>query len=939
MRLRSTSTSYYSQRIEFGSTSSYGSYYGQDRADGGSGYVWATPGALTPGGTYHFGLRTTSDNVTFCTPSDVTVTLPAATSWEPTPVTSISPDPRIVPTPSGTTYNPTTCAEVQTMFAALVPGDELVWPKTLSCTQADFTGGSLKLSAADGARGWYRPTSIDVSTDTITRNSHGLTNGMIVRFSGVNFYSKPPSPIDPGRDYYVVGATTNTFQISETIGGVALDLLTIYLGLDVSTEVAYQSGALPAPIYIRSSHVSSMSPVGVAMTDEDVAQAPSITLTNTDGNVALFDLRTTPSPLVLHGLNVVVQAAATVNTADADGATLAFATTSAQRNLTLMKIRVGQAALYPNKVKLSMAYLDGNDIAVLDSRFENLTQWRPLRVGITASMSSSTVMAITSGDYYLGHKVCSVSASSVTLTGGTATGEVLFVYLNEDCTISALGPTGTTAACSGCTYSTAASPAFPSSGQAYTTWPIGYANLSSGAITYVVVFDVMPMKSATESGSVISWALGQRHLIENNTFIDCPGVTVFSNGEHGDNPGIFQSCANCGIVEPGNVTIRRNRFSYSPTLYAVASGATYRAYRNRHAIECKDCRGLLIEGNIIDGNFRSVNAGAAIGMSPLTISDTSTYISRVTIRDAMVRGNWIRGSAGISFTARYPGTIHTGYISARVRMEHNYMDLDADTYVSGGGGASPNGAFYMSGGPQLVAIEQNTVKSIRGGDGSFLTNGCSPATLRFSRNVLIANDTGANGGALFQSCGTTVGSSPLNVNQTAGALWTTGGIGAGYEFSGNVLVGGHGTDGTTALTSEQVTTLAARHLTATWPSGSTIAARAAAGFLQTDWTRTYSQAAGVDKGLADGYQGLITGNAQAVPASSTSVTAWWHAPDSVGCWVDYSSNGGTTWSSPTQNTTGARRQTSTITGLTSGSVYDVRVRCGGDSRTVRVRTN
>ncbi|WP_138438604.1 hypothetical protein [Marinobacter alexandrii] len=61
-------------------------------------------------------------------------------------------------------------------------------------------------------------TSVDATTDTITSTAHGLVDG-----DGV----KPTTTVNgltAGQLYWVVGATANTFQLSLTYGGAAVDL-------------------------------------------------------------------------------------------------------------------------------------------------------------------------------------------------------------------------------------------------------------------------------------------------------------------------------------------------------------------------------------------------------------------------------------------------------------------------------------------------------------------------------------------------------------------------------------------------------------------------------------------------------------------------------------------------------------------------------------------
>lgn len=60
------------------------------------------------------------------------------------------------------------------------------------------------------------------STDTFTAANHGMTNGSKIAFYGDSL----PTGITGWSVYYVINADTNTFQISTTPGGSAVDLTT-----------------------------------------------------------------------------------------------------------------------------------------------------------------------------------------------------------------------------------------------------------------------------------------------------------------------------------------------------------------------------------------------------------------------------------------------------------------------------------------------------------------------------------------------------------------------------------------------------------------------------------------------------------------------------------------------------------------------------------------
>lgn len=64
--------------------------------------------------------------------------------------------------------------------------------------------------------------TVDASTDTVTSNAHGLSNGATVFFSG----TAVPTGLSAGTVYYVINSATNTFKVSATLGGSAVDITT-----------------------------------------------------------------------------------------------------------------------------------------------------------------------------------------------------------------------------------------------------------------------------------------------------------------------------------------------------------------------------------------------------------------------------------------------------------------------------------------------------------------------------------------------------------------------------------------------------------------------------------------------------------------------------------------------------------------------------------------
>jgi hypothetical protein len=60
------------------------------------------------------------------------------------------------------------------------------------------------------------------TTDVITSNGHGLSNGQRIKFSGAGL----SAPLVAGTVYFVRDVTTNTFKVAATSGGAAINLTT-----------------------------------------------------------------------------------------------------------------------------------------------------------------------------------------------------------------------------------------------------------------------------------------------------------------------------------------------------------------------------------------------------------------------------------------------------------------------------------------------------------------------------------------------------------------------------------------------------------------------------------------------------------------------------------------------------------------------------------------
>jgi hypothetical protein len=85
--------------------------------------------------------------------------------------------------------------------------------------------GYAVFGGASPKKGFGTVDSADLTANTIGSNGHGLVNtDRVILFNVVG--ETIPGGLTEGGAYFVVGATTDTFQVSLTSGGAAVDLVT-----------------------------------------------------------------------------------------------------------------------------------------------------------------------------------------------------------------------------------------------------------------------------------------------------------------------------------------------------------------------------------------------------------------------------------------------------------------------------------------------------------------------------------------------------------------------------------------------------------------------------------------------------------------------------------------------------------------------------------------
>jgi hypothetical protein len=99
--------------------------------------------------------------------------------------------------------------------------------------------------------------TVDTAADKLLATSHGFTNGQAVQVRVAN--GTLPSPLATATQYFVVGATTNDFQLSATQGGSAIDLTTVGSGtITVALDKSIPVGLNVTPKILASQLVATL---------------------------------------------------------------------------------------------------------------------------------------------------------------------------------------------------------------------------------------------------------------------------------------------------------------------------------------------------------------------------------------------------------------------------------------------------------------------------------------------------------------------------------------------------------------------------------------------------------------------------------------------------------------------------------------------------------
>jgi len=425
----------------------------------------------------------------------------------------------------------------------------------------------------------------------------------------------------------------------------------------------------------------------------------------------------------------------------------------------------------------------------------------------------------------------------------------------------------------------------------------------------------VPSNSGTETAQTAIFMLqGPGPVrIENNYFKNNIGLTIFASDDTGS--GASSS--------PSDVTIRRNYFYEDPRYNFNDPTSNGRRYWRRNILELKRGERWLLEGNVFDGGWPSTTSGACVAFTPRP-GNTANPVTTIGLRDITIRNNWLKNcpdAVGISGWNDWFAMQLTHGI--RFQIENNLMtDL----------GLSSTGIFtgwpynkltkgrttLIQLGMQDLTLRRNTIYNSYGADDRsdlvFAYQDQFPNSgLRLNDNVYYASGPGAADAG--------VSSASLRGTLALDLMWSKNGAPA-WQMQGNVLVQNVANN------------------PAAYPSGNNWASNVAALGLDSNYrllaTSPYKGTAfhggdpGVNWLLYDSAQGRLD-RLRRIGAGTSSITVAYQAPDGMTCTAVAGglrfSDGG-----------GSRDRLVTISGLASGTTYNVTVMCAVERKTISVAT-
>lgn len=839
-------------------------------------------------------------------------------------------------------------------------GDEIVLPAGTANAVTPVSGPGFYPPAASDAT---PITAVDQSSGTFTVVSNPFANNQAIRLGASYFI---PSPLNIGYTYYVVNATTTSFQVASSSGGAPIQFKDGGLGTVYALAWPItQSGW----ITIRTSTPDNqLPPPGVRLNSQDPSFAQYAS--------KLAYINAAPSQVGVTGQQLMnwSQGALAHNYYFIGVATLAAATAVAGANtdppsnpgLWAFSAQNANVVIdrswihglgYPNRLRGGIQYFDGAFMALINSSLDGVNFWRPWKTGLQTSFPSSSTATVGAGIFHLGNSTCTLSSpATFSVTGGSASGTGL-IYFDLSCKLIANLPNGITATGTGLSVINSAAPSWPVDPNGRTAvGQMAVLNVNGTSISGYEWPGSGYSVDTTEGSFGIDIGRGPGPTKLENNYIEDTGIPVFWSDDASMNGGCSTFCyllytASDSILRRNTVTTPLNHMVGGP----ISDG---RRYSHRNNLEWKTGKRVLLDGNIISNNWSENNAGPAVLFNtnnsnlPNGTSQTVNEISDVEARYNSLIGNaneWIVGGHGL-------GGINVAKLAKRIWFHDNLTwqgngwtraSVSVPGAVSGG---AATGTYQQSGaGPEDFIQEHNTIFDIRGYNPINHWIIGSPAEGFVNRNNVefMSNDANYNGFLFSGNLDAPAGSPDVPNYAGSGASTALANTLPLHVWDHNVIIGGW-TDSKNLVEMSQtdVSNVATQYPAGNqtiWPVGSSLSQRVAAvkfynstlGNFRLRYDSPYLSGGSIR--ATDGFdiganidaleaaQGKVT-NVHVFAVTSNSATVSFVAPDTFGCSVDWSSNSFAAFTR-TLNPGGSRVQNVFLSSLPGQTSVQYRVNC------------
>ena len=1006
-------------RIQFGKTVSHGNtLFNQGCQVNDLGFPLS---GLAPSTTYFYLVQSSFDNATWSTGvtgSFTTAALPATHPalpqisglWNPT-----------FPNTSG--YNQVTtatnCSNLNALIAAAVTlqptnGTVITIPNeataSAACGPVQFPNDTQILSLPQDST--HVNTTTGVFTATSIPSGWTLTNGQTVMLVGTclpgslsqgndgNSFNPgtgctAQGPIVSGVVYYIVGASGSTFQLSATSGGspiipgdtgrVGQTMMLAQWPLMNSNWIVIQTST-PDSLFCPQG-VRCMGSIWQSKMAHIQAQGGCYNCNG--GNTGFFTHNVWFRGIDLDATDASNLATTTVDPQPTNN--LFNAPYTWMSSYIVFDRSYIHCPPFPNRCQSVINAFGGRNMALIDNDLENWNFWRPsatpVALGNTAEGLSGTLtgstLTIIPGSIKAPVITCTSTANiTFTITGGSASGTA-YVYASSvpaafpgppllaPCVPTMVMPTGMTATCTGsmtdststshaCSVITAASPGFP-------------VDTSNG-------LDAFALGTFTLTSGVASAYGGQQNFGHSNWWFEGtqglqagagPGPFTF-NGNYLEGSGLLIHLDDSSIVDQQSVWFRQNTFFWDQSHRIGSSTSDGYEYGNRNGPECKHCRQVKFDGNILSGTWNSVSlTGPSLLFHTASNQGTVGTAGGIgqpgyTVQDIDITNNTFNNVATCIEAGGGVMNMTPQAAAARIRISNNICNTNAWTQTDGNTGAAPLGggagtAIELDGAIEDLIVDHNTLFDLRGSNPQIWhaqvswIEGCQVTNnfLWFNQNsqgfsgeqnggTVLTPAIGGSGSAMFNSLCTNDPGTPGGIlsNNVAVPYYANSQTQSGYLGGSGVCTsfGGTWNSGTRTCVGGQIGVIDDK--------GSVAGNLGAIGFtspsamnLKLNSTSPYASGMQVARDGTDmganmntllTAQGAVGQPTVPVIGTTTATISWWAFDGSLACAVDYAKAP----NDPSTQIGGGRltaaignSQSVSLTGLTAITNYNYRVLC------------